>query len=89
MKLSPFTHRLRELCADRNLAVGDLARKAQITHQYASMLLGGTRSCARRDMLQRLAQALEVTVGELLEPPSRKIKHMPLLPRGRRQKTGA
>ncbi len=56
---------IKELMGDMTQA--ELAKKANLTEAYISQLLKGKRKNPSLDVLKRLARALGVPVGELLE----------------------
>ncbi len=56
---------IKELMGDMTQA--ELAKKANLTEAYVSQLLKGKRKNPSLDVLKRLARALGVPVGELLE----------------------
>ena len=58
---------LRQLREDRKLTQEDLAKRAKITRSHLSLLEAGHRKNPSLDVLKRLARALGVPVGELLE----------------------
>ncbi len=59
--------KLRRLRRDRRMTQVELAAKAQVTRLYISQLETGFRANPSLLVLQRLAKALGVVVGELLE----------------------
>lgn len=58
--------RLKKLRAARGMSQDALAKKADITREYVNKLEAG-RYDPTVSVVQRLAKALKVTVGELLE----------------------
>jgi transcriptional regulator with XRE-family HTH domain len=58
---------LRELRDDRKLTQEELAKRAKITRSHLSLLESGHRKNPSLNVLKRLADALGVPVGELLE----------------------
>jgi transcriptional regulator with XRE-family HTH domain len=58
--------KLRELMKKRKLSVADLAEKSGLSETYIRILLAGSKSPTLRT-LEKLATALGVTVGELLD----------------------
>jgi len=58
--------KLRELMKKRKLSVADLAEKSGLSETYIRILLAGSKSPTLRT-LEKLAAALGVTVGELLD----------------------
>jgi transcriptional regulator with XRE-family HTH domain len=58
---------LRELREERKLTQEELAKRAQITRSHLSLLELGRRKNPSLNVLKRLAAALDVPVGELLE----------------------
>jgi len=56
--------RLRE---DKGMTQVELAKKAKVTQPYLAQLEAGTRKNPSLEILKRLARALGVPVGELLE----------------------
>lgn len=58
---------LRELRVQRDLTQEELAKRAKITRSHLSLLEAGHRKNPSLDVLKRLARALGVPVGELLE----------------------
>lgn len=63
MKLGDVLRRLREA---KGLTQTELARRAKITDEYVSMLESGAKWNPSLMVLQRLAKALGVSVGELI-----------------------
>ena len=63
-RLSTMLRRLRE---DRKLTQEELAKRAKITRSHVSLLESGHRKNPSLNVLKRLAGALDVPVGELLE----------------------
>jgi XRE family transcriptional regulator, master regulator for biofilm formation len=59
--------RLRRLRRDRRMTLEELAAKAQVTRLYLAQLETGLRTTPTLLVLQRLAKALGVEVGELVE----------------------
>ena len=51
----------------KGLTQVELAEKAQLTQSYLAMLESGERVNPSLDILQRLAKALKVDIGELLD----------------------
>jgi transcriptional regulator with XRE-family HTH domain len=62
--LSTVVKRLRE---ERKLTQAELAKRAGVTEAYISMLEGGQRKNPSLPTLKKLARALGVPGGELLE----------------------
>jgi len=58
---------LRRLRRDRRISQDELATEAQVTLRYLSQLEAGLRTNPSRLVLERLAKALGVEVGELVE----------------------
>jgi transcriptional regulator with XRE-family HTH domain len=58
---------LKELREARGWSQRDLAAKAKVTAAYIAQLETGARKNPTMDILKRLAKALKVTVGELVE----------------------
>ena len=58
---------LRQLRTQKHLTQEELAKKARITRSHLSLLEAGHRKNPSLDVLKRLARALGVPVGELLE----------------------
>ena len=58
---------LRKLRTERGMSMADLAKKASITDAYIANLETGKKANPSLDVLKRLARALGVPVGELLE----------------------
>jgi transcriptional regulator with XRE-family HTH domain len=58
---------LKELRQRAKLTKTELARKAEVTLSYVSLLESGKRTNPSIDVLKRLARALGVPVTELLE----------------------
>jgi transcriptional regulator with XRE-family HTH domain len=61
-----LTQALKILRQTKGLTQEELAKKAKITHAYLSMLESGAKRNPSLEVLQRLAKALGVSVGELL-----------------------
>ena len=57
---------LRRLRKAKGLTQPELARRAEITDEYVSMLESGVKRNPSLAVLQRLAKALNVTVAELI-----------------------
>jgi transcriptional regulator with XRE-family HTH domain len=62
--------RIAELRRERGMSQGDFAAKIRSTPQWISQLERGTRS-PTVDTLCKIANALNVTLGELLTAPTR------------------
>jgi len=58
---------LKELREAQGLSQHALAKKAKVTPPYITMLETGARTNPTIDTLKRLAKALKVKVGELVE----------------------
>ena len=58
---------IRELRERRELTQEELAKRAKITRSHLSLLEAGHRKNPSLEILKRLARALGVPVGELLE----------------------
>jgi transcriptional regulator with XRE-family HTH domain len=65
-----FAERLRGTRLARGITQRDLAQRAHVTFSYISRLEAGA-AAPGIDMLERLAQALEVSAVDLLPAPSR------------------
>ncbi len=63
MRLGDALRRLREA---KGLTQVELAKRANITDEYLSMLESGVRRNPSLAVLRRLARALGVSVGELM-----------------------
>ena len=63
-RLGPTLRRLR---SDRRISQDKLAGEVQVTPRYLSQLEAGVQTNPSRLVLQRLAKALGVEVGELRE----------------------
>jgi transcriptional regulator with XRE-family HTH domain len=63
-----FAQRLREIRGAKEMTQRDLAAKAEVTLTYISRLEAGG-AAPGIDLLERLAQALEIELAELLPPP--------------------
>jgi len=59
--------RLRTLRRERRMTQEELAKKARVTRDYISQLETGLRDNPSLPVLRRLAKALGVSAGELLE----------------------
>jgi len=59
--------RLRTLRRERRMTQEELAKKAKVTRDYISQLETGLRDNPSLPVLRRLAKALGVSAGELLE----------------------
>ena len=62
--------RLKHIRQQKGLTQRELAARVGITQPYIVMLETGTRTNPSLQLLQRLAKALRVPLGELLEGPS-------------------
>lgn len=69
MKLGDVLRQRREA---KGLTQAELARKAKITDEYVSMLETGAKRNPSLAVLQRLAKALGVSVGELADAGNRR-----------------
>ena len=58
---------IRELREQRDLTQEELAKRAKITRSHLSLLEAGHRKNPSLDILKRLARALGVPVGALLD----------------------
>lgn len=58
---------LRELREKKGLTQEDLAERAEISQAYVTSLETGAKKNPSLDILKRVAKALKVKVGELLE----------------------
>lgn len=58
---------VKKLREERGLTQAALAKKAGVTEAYVSMIEGGIRKNPSLPTLKKLANALGVPVGELLE----------------------
>jgi len=58
---------LRRLRDERGLTMAELAKKAHVTDAYIAQLETGVKKNPSLEILKRLARALGVPVGELLE----------------------
>jgi len=59
--------RVRTLRRERRMTQEELAKKARVTKYYISQLETGLRDNPSLPVLRRLAKALGVSAGELLE----------------------
>ena len=59
--------RVRTLRRERRMTQEELAKKAKVTRDYISQLETGLRDNPSLPVLRRLAKALGVSAGELLE----------------------
>jgi len=59
--------RLKMLREQRGLSQAILAKRIKVTQPYITMLESGAFSNPTLDVLKKLAKALKVTVGELVE----------------------
>ena len=66
--MQAFAERLKALRAARNMTQRELATKAQVTFSYISRLEAGG-AAPGIDLLQKLAQALDANVADLLPGP--------------------
>ena len=60
---------VRELREARGITQAQLAERAQIALSYITTIEAGNPGSVPRQILQRLARALDVTTKELLESP--------------------
>ncbi len=60
-----LAHVLKVLRQARGLTQEQLARKAKITQAYLAMLESGVKQNPSLEVLQRISQALGLSVGEL------------------------
>jgi len=67
MKLKTFAMNLKALRTARGLTQTALAKKMKIKQAYIAQLETGVENNPTLGTLQRLAKALKVTVGELVE----------------------
>ncbi len=58
---------IKKLREEKGLSQQALAKKAKVTDAYIAMLETGVRKNPTIDTLKRLAKALKVKVGDLLE----------------------
>jgi transcriptional regulator with XRE-family HTH domain len=58
---------IRKLREDRGLTQAEVAKRADVSKQYVTMLERGTRKAPSLPVLKRIAKALGVPVTELLE----------------------
>jgi len=59
---------MRELREARGLTQAQLAERAQVALSYVTTIEAGQPGSPPRQILQRLARALDVTTKKLLEP---------------------
>ena len=59
---------MRELREARGLTQAQLAERAQVALSYVTTIEAGQPGAPPRQILQRLARALDVTAKKLLEP---------------------
>ena len=59
---------MRELREARGLTQAQLAERAQVALSYVTTIEAGQAGSPPRQILQRLARALDVTTKKLLEP---------------------
>jgi transcriptional regulator with XRE-family HTH domain len=62
-----FGNLLRKYRDQKNLKLEDLAKKADVSPSYISLLIHGKKGKPRGPVIERLAQALELTEAEKLE----------------------
>jgi XRE family transcriptional regulator of biofilm formation len=67
LRMARLKVRLRTWRRDRGLTQEELAKKARVTKFYISQLETGLRDNPSLPVLRRLAKALGVSAGELLE----------------------
>ncbi len=58
---------VKKMREEQGVTQAKLAKKAGVTEAYVSMIEGGVRKNPSLPILKRLARALGVPVGELLE----------------------
>jgi transcriptional regulator with XRE-family HTH domain len=58
---------VKKMREEQGVTQAQLAKKAGVTEAYVSMIEGGVRKNPSLPILKRLARALGVPVGELLE----------------------
>ncbi len=58
---------LKEIREAKEMTQAQLAEKAGVTREYVTMLESGVKANPSLDVLKRLAKALRVKVGKLLE----------------------
>ncbi len=58
---------LKRIREEKGLTQVELAQKSGVTREYITMIETGARKNPTVDTLKRLAKALKVKVGELLE----------------------
>ncbi len=58
---------VKQLREAKGLTQAELAEKAAISREYVALMESGGRANPTMDVLKRLAKALKVTVGDLLE----------------------
>lgn len=63
-RLATMIKTLRE---EKGITQVELAQKAKVTQSYVAMLEAGEKKNPSLDVLKRLAKALKVKVGELVE----------------------
>jgi len=58
---------IKTLREEKGITQVELAQKAKVTQSYVAMLEAGEKKNPSLDVLKRLAKALKVKVGELVE----------------------
>lgn len=64
---TPFGNLLSKFRDQKNLKLEELAKKADVSPSYISLLIRGKKGRPRNQVIERLAQALELTEDEKLE----------------------
>jgi len=70
--------RIAALRRARNISLPDLAKQSGVSKGYLSQLENGIITNPSIDTISKVAQALDITVAELLETPSKKTTKAPL-----------
>lgn len=67
--------RIKELCKEKNINVGDLAEQIGIARESLSRIINGSNTST--ETLGKIASALEVPVTDLFEQPAKDVISCP------------
>lgn len=66
-----MNYRIKDLCKEKGITIGDLSDKVGIARESISRIIGGNNTST--DTLQRIASALNVPITDLFEQPQQNI----------------
>jgi len=67
--------RIKEICKEKNVSIGELASQIGIARESVSRIIGGANTTT--DTLQKIADALNVPLSDLFDKPKTGVFNCP------------